>query len=122
MPTLRYQILVRAREIITDKKNWTRFAFRRRYKTHTKYCAMGAMLQASLELTGSTYAADTYSHISLARLIAINDGIGHTAVLEHMDWLIEKEKKARKPSKPKRVASPTLVPALPIFDRLIENA
>jgi hypothetical protein len=112
MTNLRHQMLVRAREIITDRRNWTRFTNKRRYRGNYRYCAWGAVQEASRELTGSTRMADTYHYISLARLIGINDGLGHRAVLLHMDWLIEKEK-AKKPSRPRRIASPGLVPAMP---------
>lgn len=46
----RVAILSRAREIISDKKNWTRRKLRRREGDRYRYCLLGACEQAAYDL------------------------------------------------------------------------
>jgi hypothetical protein len=111
MPTLHYQILLRAREIIADERNWTTGTFKKRTRDgRMRYCAWGAIHQATLELTDSPIYIPLYQRTSLAGLMSINDLEGHKAVLAHLDKLIARNKRTNQ-RKPYRV-SPSVAPEL----------
>jgi hypothetical protein len=89
MSTLRHQILTRAREIITDEKDWTYGTTRQRMRKHTRYCAFGAILKASREITGFTHGSSVIPRQIMQRIVYVNDNLGHTMVLAYLDELIE---------------------------------
>jgi hypothetical protein len=89
MPTLQYRILVRARAIIIDEKDWTFGTTRQRHCKHTRYCAFGAILQATKEITGRVGGAAVLSRFTMQRLVYVNDNLGHSMVLKYLDELIE---------------------------------
>jgi hypothetical protein len=110
--SLRKKILRRARELISNKRNWITgkaFVFpsssRRRLVDVQAYSANGAIFRACYDLTryrsyitvsGKTYPItryrypqDFFSDAQLIEVCDINDNHGHAATLAHLDRLIE---------------------------------
>jgi len=111
LPSLKAQILRRARELITDKRHWiTRKAFGLppggcRLADVRVFSAYGAIYRAGYDLTryqsytvleGKTYPIteflrpeDLFSEAQLIEIMRINNTKGHQAVLAHLDSLIQ---------------------------------
>jgi hypothetical protein len=110
-PSVKSQVLRRARELITDKRNWiTRKAFviprgGAKISELTQLSVYGAIYRAGYELTryrsytvvnGKTYPIteflrpkDFFTDAQLIKLCDINDNHGHRATLAHLDNLIQ---------------------------------
>ena len=106
--TLERQIVERARALIATKKTWTRHAVARDkndqltgwgYPNAVRWCAEGALLRATHDLTGDVertgdLAMQTAFRITAGRdrLSNINDSRGHKKVLKLFDTYLEKMK------------------------------
>jgi hypothetical protein len=123
MSTLHYQILCRAREIISDKKHWVQFDVRRwSHRGYFRYCAWGAMRQASREIANDRDYYQRYiSEVSMESLIETNDFGGHAAVLKRMDTLIARV--GRRPGRrPKSIIRSTSLAPKQCVQRMAEVA
>jgi hypothetical protein len=96
-------IIERARQIISDPESWCRGSFARgragtsvsvRDPAARRYCAMGALILAAIEITGDATQANELAY-SIAKavsdsgsLVFINDHHGHGAVLKVFDEAI----------------------------------
>jgi hypothetical protein len=110
-PNLHYQVLRKAREILRDKRKWTRYGSARTgngtvcppYATQAvKFCAYGAIARAALEVTGDRQQARQLARsIEMQivgservphpqkRLSYVNDHKGYSAVLGLFDAGVE---------------------------------
>jgi hypothetical protein len=110
-PNLQHQILRKARELLRDKRKWTRYGAARTSSgtvctpyapDAVKFCAYGAIARAALEVTGDRQQARKLAGaIEMAlvggeraphpqkRLSHVNDRKGHAAVLGLFDAVVE---------------------------------
>jgi hypothetical protein len=99
-------IMERAREVIADPEHWCRGSFARGRGgvsvsvgdvSARRYCAIGAIILAALEITGDTsrareLACSVATKISeTGSLVVVNDHQGHAAVLALFDKAIASE-------------------------------
>jgi hypothetical protein len=104
---LQYQIVFRARQLISDPARWTQGDLAKRRNGLSiepsdpdayRFCAVGALTRAASELTGDVFAANTLAtevHVGLLSfaeipagqtLECINDfGRGHVTILKIFD-------------------------------------
>ena len=93
-------IIERARQIISDPDNWCRGSFARgrggasvsvRDPAARRFCAMGALILAAIEITGDATQANELAYgiaKTISRtgsLVFINDRQGHGAILQLFD-------------------------------------
>ena len=110
-PNLQHQIVRKARDLLNDKRKWTRYGSARTgngaicppYATEAvKFCAYGALARAALELTGDRQQAQRLARsvetllIGAARaphpqkrLSEVNDRKGYDAVISLFDAAVE---------------------------------
>ena len=101
--SVQLQIAERARALIADERHWCRGKLARDINGHgvspistsaVKWCALGAVVAATHELTNDSDAAYTLAfkalrpHYSTTTLILINDIRGHSAALSVFDGVI----------------------------------
>jgi hypothetical protein len=106
-PNLQHQILRRARDLLSDKRKWTRYGAARTgngavcppYAPYAvKFCAYGALARAALELTGNKQQACRLAQSietllvggeraaqPHCRLCQVNDRQGYAAVIGLLD-------------------------------------
>lgn len=110
-PNLQHQILRKARDLLSDKRKWTRYCAARTGNgaicppyapDAVKFCAYGAIARAALEVTGNTQQARQFARsietllvgVERAphpqkRLSHINDHKGYAVVLGLFDAAVE---------------------------------
>jgi hypothetical protein len=106
-PNLQHQILRRARDLLSDKRKWTRYGAARTgngavcppYAPYAvKFCAYGAIARAALEATGNRHQAQRLARSietllvggeraaqPHCRLCQVNDRQGYAAVIGLLD-------------------------------------
>jgi hypothetical protein len=96
--SLEKQVIARARELIADKKHWTREAYARDLNSHpcdpleksaVRFCAVGALQRAAWDLgvgPGPLDEANTVLRsLNVVCMPWLNDNKGHAAVLALFD-------------------------------------
>ena len=104
---LQFQIVERARALITDEQRWCRGVLAEDATGASvfpssagavKRCGLGAVIAAAYQLTGDFDAANELAHKALrphygaATLVHVNDMRGHAAVLALFDEVIMAER------------------------------
>lgn len=104
---LQFQIVERARALITDEQRWCRGVLAEdatgasvfpTSASAVKRCGLGAVIAAAYQLTHDFEAANELAHKALrphygaATLVHVNDMMGHAAVLALFDEVIVAER------------------------------
>lgn len=110
-PDLQQQILRKARNLLSDRRRWTRYSAARTGNgivctpyapDAVKFCAYGAVVRAALEVTGSRQQAGQLARsiemrlfgqarVQQQRLSHVNDCEGYAAVLALLDAAVERQ-------------------------------
>lgn len=96
------EIIIAARKLIEDKKNWTQYAFARdasgemvahSHPTACMFCAAGAMMHVSYANDFPLTYAKAYYFLNESGIVGVtetNDTLGHHGTLVMFDRAIEK--------------------------------